>query len=145
MKLALAEAERSIVSGSLPFAAVAVDERGEVVGQDHDRVEEYSDPTAHAEVNLIRKICRERQSTSLSDLTFYTTSEPCPTCLSAMIKAKVKRCVFGCDTEPTASLPIPATELAARATKYQIEITPHILEAECLKQREDYFFKSSTS
>lgn len=134
MKLALEEAQLSVQLGSVPFACVVTDSSGKVVLKEHDRVKEYTDPTAHSEVNAIRKLCKQLNTLSLADYTFYTTSEPCPTCMSSMIKAKVKRVFYGAKTEPTASLPIPAEYLAAQATR-EITITGGVLAEECLEQR----------
>ncbi len=134
MRLALEEAQLSVNEGSVPFACVVTNNLNEVVIKEHDRVKEMTDPTAHSEVNAIRKLCKQLNTLSLADYTFYTTSEPCPTCMSSMIKAKVKQVFYGAKTEPTASLPIPAEYLAAQATR-EITVTGGILASECLEQR----------
>jgi tRNA(Arg) A34 adenosine deaminase TadA len=108
---------------------------GEIICRDYDRVRENFDPTAHGEINAIRKLCTERNTLSLANTTFYTTSEPCPTCLTAMIKARVPINYYGAETEATASLPIKAKDLAAHSKKYPIEVNSGILAEECLKQR----------
>ena len=136
MALAMEEAELSVSKGSFPFAVVVVNELGEVVWKDHDRVEELNDPGAHGEVNAIRSLCAKFGTLSLEKFTFYTTSEPCPTCLTYCIKAKVGSIFYGAKTEKIASLPIPAEEIASRSKKYPIEVTGGILEEECLAQRE---------
>ncbi len=138
MREALKEAEIAVKEGNAPFGAIAVSEKGEIVWRDHDRVQEYMDPTAHGEINCIRGLCKMRNSLSLSDVTFYTTSEPCATCLSALVKAKIPRVYYGAETEPTASLPIKAKELAKYATKSPIEIIGGVLANETLKQRESH-------
>jgi len=140
MREALNEAEKSIASGSYPFACVVVDNGGEIVCREHDRVDEYTDPTAHGEINAIRHLCKKLNIKNLSGFTFYTTSEPCPTCLSSLLKAKVNVVVFGTETEADASLPISAFELAERSTR-EIEIIGGILREECLKQRTKFFNK----
>ena len=137
MKIAMEEAETSVKEGSYPFSVVVVNEAGEVVYKDHDRVKEYTDPTAHGEVNAIRYLCKKLDTLNLSDFVFYTTSEPCSTCFSSMIKAKVKKVVYGCKTEASASLPISINELAERSNQ-KIEIIGGILEKECLEQRNKY-------
>jgi len=55
---------------------------------------------------------KERHFLSLSDTIFYTTSEPCPTCLTAVIKARVPENYYGAETEADASLPLKAKDLA---------------------------------
>jgi len=138
MLQAIAEANYSVSLGSLPFACIVVDATGAVIWKDHDRVEEHMDPTAHGEINAIRHLCKKLQTRNLSAYTFYTTSEPCPTCFSSLIKAKVQKIYFGAKTEVNASLPISAEEMAKRSTK-KIEVIAGILEHECLEQREFYF------
>lgn len=135
MKLALAEAELAVADGNAPFACAVTDANGTVVIKDHDRVNENTDPTAHGEVNAIRKLCQQLGVLSLRDYIFYTTSEPCPTCMTCMIKAKVAQVYYGAKTEPTASLPIPAEDIARQSKKYPITVTGGILADECLEQR----------
>jgi tRNA(Arg) A34 adenosine deaminase TadA len=134
MKMALEEAELAVKEGNAPFACVVVDDNGQVVIREHDRVKELTDPTAHGEINALRNLCRRLGRTKLPDYTFYTTSEPCPTCLSSLIKAGVPRVYYGAKTESDASLPIPAEELASRANR-NIEVVGGILADECLAQR----------
>jgi tRNA(Arg) A34 adenosine deaminase TadA len=141
MKEAMSEADLSVTSGSYPFGCVVVDKVGKIVWQDHDRVEELQDPTAHGEVNAVRHLCKELQTLNLSEYIFYTTSEPCPTCLTTLVKARVQKMYYGAETESTASLPIKATYLASYAKKYPIEVIGGIMVHECLEQR-DTFFKN---
>lgn len=136
MGLALKEAEVSVQQGQGPFAVVVVDENGKVIWKDHDRQLERMDPTAHGEINAIRYLCSKKNSLSLKGYTFYTTSEPCPTCLTAMIKAQVSKNYYGAKTENTASLPISAQWIASQSKKYPIEVMGGILAEECLSQRE---------
>lgn len=138
MHLAMVEAETAVKEGNAPFGVVVADPQGNIVWKDHDRVNEKTDPTAHGEINAIRALCGKLKSLSLKGYTFYTTSEPCPTCLTAMIKAQVSRNFYGAKTEATASLPIPAEELAARAEKYPITVRGGLLEMECLTQRKKH-------
>lgn len=136
MRLAMGEAEIAVQEGNGPFAVVVVDANGEVVWKDHDRINELTNPTAHGEMNAIRNLCSTMKSLSLQGLTFYVTSEPCPMCLAAMVKAHVSRVYYGAKTETTASLPIPVEVMASYAKKYPIEVTGGILADECLAQRE---------
>lgn len=138
MREAIAEVEVAVKDGNAPFGVVVIDSSSQIVWRDHDRVKELMDPTAHGEVNAIRGLCKELNTLHLSDSTFYTTSEPCQTCLSAMIKARVPKVVYGAKTGHSASLPIPAEELAKYAKLYPIEVIGGILENECLSQRNKY-------
>jgi tRNA(Arg) A34 adenosine deaminase TadA len=136
---AIKEADLAVTEGNAPFGVVVVDNTtGEIVSRDHDRVKENCDPTAHAEINAIRTLCRDRVTSKLPDVTFYTTSEPCLTCFSAMIKAKVPQSYFGADIEEDASLTIKATEIAKQSKKHPIEVTGGILAEECIAQRKKF-------
>lgn len=135
MKLALEEAELAVREGNAPFACVVLDKEGNVAAKDHDRVKELMDPTAHGEVNAIRSLCKRLNSLSLKGYIFYTSSEPCPTCMTAMIKAKVQTVYYGAKTEETASLPIPAEFIASKSLKSPISVKGGILADEALEQR----------
>lgn len=136
MELALAEAELAVAEKNAPFGCVVTDRQGNVILREHDRVDEYTDPTAHGEVNAIRKLCKQRGSLTLQDCIFYTTSEPCPGCMASMIKARVPMVFYGAKTEVTASLPISAETIATESRKYPIQVTGNILADKCLEQRD---------
>ena len=129
------EAETSANERQEPFAVVVLNSEGNIVWKDHDRVKEKMDPTAHGEMNAIRHLCKSINTLSLKGYSFYTTSEPCPTCLTGMIKAQVSACYYGAKTENNASLPISAESLASQAKKYPIKVIGGILAEECLAQR----------
>ena len=135
MRVAVEKTEKAVKEGNAPFGVVVVDKNGRIVWRDHDRVKKKMDPTAHGEVNAIRALCKKLNTLSLKGFTFYTTSEPCPTCLSALIKAHVSAVYYGAKTEPTASLPISAEKLAKYSKKHPIRVVGGILEKECLAQR----------
>ncbi len=136
MREAMKEAAVAVSDGNAPFGVVVVNNAtGEIICREHDRVKEQCDPTAHGEINAIRKLCKQQNTLSLNNTTFYTTSEPCPTCLTGMIKAKVPFNYYGAETEITASLPIKAKDLAGYSKKYPIEVNSGVLAKECLDQR----------
>ncbi len=135
MRLALEEAELAVREGNAPFACVVLDKDGIVAIKDHDRVKERTDPTAHGEMNAIRVLCKQLNSLSLKGYSFYTTSEPCPTCMTAMIKTEVSAIYYGAKTEETASLPISAEFIASKSLKYPISVTGGLLAEDALQQR----------
>jgi len=135
MQLSIQQAQKWFDTWNAPFWVVVVNESWILVREDHDRVKEMCDPTAHWEINAIRALCKKIWKTKLNWYSFYTTSEPCPTCLSACIKAQVTHIYYWANTEKTASLPIKAKELAKYSQKHPIKITWWILGKECLNQR----------
>ena len=76
-----------------PFGAVIVKD-GEIISSAHNTVIECNDPTAHAEVNAIRKACQKLNTHDLSGCILYTSAEPCPMCLSAIIWSNIKIVYF---------------------------------------------------
>jgi guanine deaminase len=104
MQQAVEEAVRGVDAGEGgPFGAVIVHD-GRIVAQDHNRVVSTKDPTAHAEVNAIRKAARVLDRFDLSDCELYTSSEPCPMCLGAIYWARISRVYRGASKEDAASI-----------------------------------------
>lgn len=104
MKLALNEAQLGVEKGhGGPFGAVIVRD-GKVIAKGHNMVLENNDPTAHAEIVAIRAACNVLGSYHLSDCVIYSSSEPCPMCLSAIIWARIPEVFYGCSRSDTASI-----------------------------------------
>lgn len=81
-----------------PFGALLVDEQGMVFIASNTVLGSH-DPTAHAEVNVIRSACKKKGSHDLSGSILYTTCYPCPMCLSACIWANIKEVYYGCSAQ----------------------------------------------
>lgn len=95
MDLALEEAELARDRGEVPVGAVLVSSSGDIVARDGNRTRELNDPTAHAEVLVIRAACQSLQTERLSGLDLYVTLEPCPMCAAAISFARVRRLYYG--------------------------------------------------
>ena len=78
-----------------PFGAVITDKDGYVIATGHNEVLKTKDPTAHAEINAIRKACQKLNTKDLSNCIIYSTCEPCPMCLSAIIWSNIKVIYYG--------------------------------------------------
>ena len=94
MGLALIEARRALEHGDVPVGAVAL-VGGQVVASDHNRRQELGDPTAHAELLVLRAAAAAVEGWRLGDVTLVVTLEPCPMCAGALVAARVGRLVFG--------------------------------------------------
>ena len=79
-----------------PFGAVIVDKDGNVISNGNNKVLLTKDPTAHAEIVAIREACRKLKTYDLSGYQLYTSCEPCPMCLSAIIWSNVKNVYYAC-------------------------------------------------
>ncbi|MEP0232800.1 nucleoside deaminase [Roseibium sp.] len=98
MDLALQEAQNAAARGEVPVGAVLVCE-GKILARDGNRTLEYNDPTAHAEVLVIREACQKLESQRLPGCDLYVTLEPCPMCAAAISFARIRRLYFGAADE----------------------------------------------
>ena len=93
MQLALAQAEQAAIAGEVPVGAVLVlDDK--VIGQDHNRTIMNHDPTAHAEVMVLRQAATMQRNHRLLSSILYVTLEPCIMCVGAIIQARIERLVY---------------------------------------------------
>jgi tRNA(adenine34) deaminase len=97
MAAALAEAERAGARGEVPVGAVLVDAFGAVLAASGNRVEELRDPTAHAEMLVLRDAAARRGAPRLEDCDLYVSLEPCAMCAAAISFARIRRLYFGAD------------------------------------------------
>ncbi len=96
MDLALDEAEAAAALGEVPVGAVLVDgETGEILARAHNLVESDKDPTAHAELLVIREAARRLGAKRLTRADLYVSLEPCPMCAQAIALARLRRLFFG--------------------------------------------------
>ena len=95
MEIALAEARAAALRGEVPVGAVLIAPDGRVVAQAGNRTRELSDPTAHAEVLVIRAACAAAGSERLPGHDLYVTLEPCPMCAAAISNARIGRLYYG--------------------------------------------------
>ena len=102
MRMALNEARKGIKAGhGGPFGAVIVKD-GAVVAKGHNQVIKNNDPTCHGEIMAIHKACKKLGTFDLSGCEIYTTGEPCPMCMAAILWANIEKVFYGCnilDTE----------------------------------------------
>ena len=101
MELALEEARLAASRGEVPVGAVLVDKQGRILARDGNRTIEENDPTAHAEVVVMRRAGHELANYRLLYTTIYVTIEPCVMCAGALVHARVSRLVYGA-TDPKA-------------------------------------------
>lgn len=95
MDIALSEARKAAERGETPVGAVIVDANGNVLAQNGNRTRELSDPTAHAEILVIREACADLKTERLPNLDLYVTLEPCPMCATAISAARIARVYYG--------------------------------------------------
>ena len=94
MQIALNEANLALNENEIPVGAVLV-KNGKLVAQSHNQSIRTNDPTAHAEIQLLRKAGEKQKNYRLIGSTIYVTLEPCTMCFGAMVHARIERIVFG--------------------------------------------------
>jgi guanine deaminase len=122
MRLAIEKTREGIAAGQSPFGSIIVKD-GEVVASTHNTVWRDTDPTAHAEVNCLRKAATALKTIDLKGCTLYSTCEPCPMCLAAIYWARLDGLFFASDRTDAARIGFDdariygelASPLAARA------------------------------
>jgi len=134
MRLAIQKAREGIAVGQSPFGAAIV-QAGKVVAVTHNTVWRDGDPTAHAEVNCIRAAASALKTIFLHGCTLYSTTEPCPMCLSAIHWAKLDRVVYGASIADAAAagfheLHVDA-KLLAEMGKSPVRVEDGLLREEC--------------
>jgi tRNA(adenine34) deaminase len=96
MELALVEAERAVAQGEVPVGAVLIEHAsGAVLAASGNLVEALHDPTAHAEMLVLRAGAAKRANARLEDCDLYVTLEPCAMCAAAISFARIRRLYFG--------------------------------------------------
>ena len=103
MRMAIDLSVENIDNGGGPFGAVIVRD-GEVIATGVNRVVPNNDPTAHAEVNAIRNACQKLDTFQLEGCTVYSSCEPCPMCLSAIIWSNISTVYFACTKNDAANI-----------------------------------------
>ncbi len=131
MREALAEA----VQGDFPFGAVIVSE-GRIVARGHNSGVMLNDPTAHGEMMAIRDFISRHPAAELRSTTIYTTGEPCPMCMGALIWCGVRRMVFAAPIEELSTrigqIMTPSRAILATAPFASIEIRGGVLKPEAM-------------
>ncbi|MGQ9618972.1 MAG: tRNA adenosine(34) deaminase TadA [Candidatus Aminicenantia bacterium] len=127
IKAAIKEAEKAYKKGEVPVGAIAV-MNGTLIAKAHNSSISLSDPTAHAEILVLRKAGKKIGNYRLNELTIYSTLEPCLMCFSAMVHARIKRLVFGAE-DPKTGFSIHS--ISEKNLNHKIEIKGGILREEC--------------
>ena len=139
MQQALAEAEKGLSAGEVPVGAVLAGPDGQIVARAHNQPITLQDPTAHAEILVIREASLFLGNYRLKDTLLVVTVEPCIMCMGAAIHARIARLVFG-SPDPKGGAAGSLYNVASdKRLNHEIEVTPGIMEQECRELIEGFF------
>lgn len=138
MELALEEALKALEKAEVPVGAVIVID-GKVISKAHNQRETLPDSTAHAEILAIMEACRKIKNWRLEEATIYITKEPCIMCAGAILNARIKRLVYGCDDLKGGAARTLYQLLNDPRLNHQVEVISGVMEEECRRLLKDFF------
>jgi tRNA(adenine34) deaminase len=141
MEDALTAARTAAQLGEVPIGACLVDVDGQLITSASNRTITDNDPTAHAEILVLREAARVAGNYRLIGTTLYTTIEPCVMCAGALVNARVKRLVFGAHDERFGAVETLFRLCDSEKLNHRIEITSGVLAEECRALMQDFFRK----
>lgn len=134
------EAAREVGSaGEVPIGACLVDKSGVILAVAGNRTIKNNDPTAHAEILVLREAAAKIKNYRLLDCTIYTTIEPCAMCAGALVNARVKRLVYGAKDERFGAVETHFRICDSAILNHQIEIEAGVLAKDCRRLLQNFF------
>ena len=139
MELALAEARAAGTRGEAPVGAVVLDPSGAVVARAGNERELTGDPTAHAEILVLRAAAQRWGSWRLTDHTLVVTLEPCTMCAGALVLARIATLVFGAYDPKAGAVASLFDVVRDSRLNHRVDVRGGIREAECGQVLVDFF------
>jgi tRNA(adenine34) deaminase len=139
MKLAINEAKKAGQKAEVPVGAVLVAESGEILSLSHNQVITLADPTAHAEILVLRKAAQKVLNYRLLGTTLYVTIEPCIMCMGAIVHARVTRVVFGAEDLKWGAAGSLYNFTEDVRLNHQPEIIQGVCQDECRELMQEFF------
>ena len=130
MQTALREAKEAAAAGEIPVGAIVVS-RGEIIGSGQNRSIRDSDPSAHAEMVVLRAAAQKLTNYRLPGTTLYVTIEPCVMCVGALVHARVARLVYGATEPKTGAIESAQRLFESGKFNHVPEIEGGVLADEC--------------
>ncbi len=140
MKLAIDQALIAEENGDVPIGAVIV-YQNQVIGRAYNQREQLQDPTAHAEIIALTQAAAFLESWRLLDCTIYVTLEPCCMCTGALVLARMKRLVYGCDDPKTGAIKSLYHIVQDERLNHKVEVTSGIMAGECTAMLQSFFMR----
>ena len=131
MQQALGQAQIAADKDEVPVGAVLVDAAGNLVAAGHNQPIAACDPSAHAEMVVLRAAAQKLGNYRLPDTTLYVTLEPCTMCVGAMVHARVGRLVYGAAEPKTGAIESAQRLFQTGKFNHQPQVEAGVLADEC--------------
>lgn len=138
MQLAIDEAQKALAEGEIPIGSVLVC-RDAVIATGHNRREATYDPTAHAEIEVIRSASQFLSRWRLTDCVLYVTIEPCPMCAGAIMNSRIGKLVYGAPNKLYGGIDSKFHIGETGVANHSLEVKSGVLAKEC-QHLMDVFF-----
>ncbi len=138
MRMAIEEARQGEAEGEVPIGAVLVLE-DRTTCRSHNQPIALSDPTAHAEILVLRAAAAKMGNFRLPESTLYVTLEPCVMCAGALLQARIKRLVYGAEDAKGGGVRSLFSLLEDKRLNHQVEITAGVLADPCREVLQQFF------
>ena len=136
--MALAEAQAAAAEGEIPVGAVAV-LGNDIIARDHNRSIQTADPTAHAEILVLRSAGSILSNYRLEGVMVYATLEPCSMCAGALIWARIRRLTFGARDPQWGAVLSKSSLLSPGRFNHNVEVTEGVLADPCREILQGFF------
>ena len=138
MQEALSEARSAAAAGEVPIGAVLT-HAGQVLARSGNRTIRDCDPTAHAEMVVLREAAGKIGNYRLADTALYVTVEPCSMCAGAMIQARIPRLIYGCDDPKGGAVRSCFEILSHPKLNHRVDVRAGTLADECASLLQNFF------
>ena len=138
MRMALDEAKQALKEGEVPVGAVLVLE-GEVLARAHNMPISLNDPTAHAEIMVLREAALRTKNYRLPNTSLYVTVEPCLMCTGVLLQARVKELVFGAFDHKAGACGSVYDIPSSPEVLHKLTVISGVLEKECREILQGFF------
>ncbi len=138
MARALELARAAAAAAEIPVGAVLV-RNGAIVAEGRNRPIEASDPTAHAEIEVLRKAAAATGNYRLPGTTLYVTLEPCPMCAGALVHARVERLVYGAKDLRAGAAGTVFDLVRSPELNHRLEVSSGVLAVDCRELLQEFF------
>jgi len=139
MRKAIEAAEAARNLNEVPVGACLIDNSNMILAVAGNRTIIDCDPTAHAEILVLREAALKIGNYRLTETTLYTTIEPCAMCAGALVNARIKRLVFGAHDERFGAVESVFQICSTSFLNHQIEITTSVLAEDCRRLMQNFF------